>query len=320
MMTNWAYNNKKLGELFKNKRTDLVWTIRTLAQDSGISNYTISKAENGLSAITMETVVKLCHSLGINFSEFGLAVLDRPIKESGKIISELPKDIFFLEESDINHYFEALVENTVVLRIDELENLTQFVNSRPDQSNVILNNWRDEILSLPDLNGIPAHPFADNLDITDIGSLSERVEENIFYLPTLTDTFILESFQRGAVILPADVAQYIKARRYNLSFSLASLETDVGRSDNFISLLENNALTQIKLNGIVAINNILSINDEILSMYWAAYEFQSGIANYHSKKPENPITNTKDGKVVANFLVYFSRWLSCLGIQKRQNQ
>ena len=107
---------------------------------------------------------------------------------------------------------------------------------------------------------------AQNLDLSTL-PYPEEISKNSFW-----DIYIL-----GGIITLKDVGVYIRRVRQNKNLSLRDLAKKVSTTHTAIRRLEMGAIERIDIADLIAVDRAIGVENDILTLCWAAGEFHTGI-------------------------------------------
>ena len=112
----------KIGERIKQRRMELEWSQRDLAEKMGYNHSTITRIETGKIDISQSRVVQFSEVLGVS-----IAYLMGWIEEEEQKKNDIQADIILKMRTDST--FMSVVENLYKLDNDKLETINQMLNT-----------------------------------------------------------------------------------------------------------------------------------------------------------------------------------------------
>lgn len=258
---NWLLDTRQLKGL----------DVRALSRLSGVNISLISRIENGLAIPTFPTLVRLCAGLDVNpdlFSEqLGLEkIRSKHLVRPDRSSYVLPGYLTLIDLVA----FQSVYRFTAVAAEDDLVAL-----------------WKVIIEKTPDFQG-------DSLEIatTQIRQATTPVSRSpIPYPPKIPNYELRDIFAEGGVIALSDAGYYMRACRQNAHLTLVDLQNSLHISRIVLGRMETGRLGRIQFDDVVKIDQYLEENGDILSMFWAAFEYHLGIEAFRLTIDNEAITN-----------------------------
>ncbi len=282
-------DKKNLGQWLKSKRLELDLNIRELAKASELTIAQISRIENGLSGITILTLVKFCRGIGVGgggFSdEFDLhSVVKLTASQQFNNLDENKKEKF--SSKDVIAFVNFLIKET-------------------KYANDLLLQWLSE--SIAEYQYVSIHAAEEEAIGYIENIFNDPQSELAFPYPEHIKTETLDSLLHPqAVMTFQDAGNYIRATRRKFNTSIEVLAQDTGISFSTLSNLERGVMERIKLNDILKLERVLNGKGRIFVIFWLAAEFHSHVWKYEDDYVGRQWR--KEEFLLAKILVKIVRW------------
>jgi transcriptional regulator with XRE-family HTH domain len=236
------------------RRDKLKYDLKTVSKLTGVDASTISRIENQKTQATLDTVIRICDGLEIDFT-----YLIRELMGT----KEIPTVDYFRPQNEIRFptidYFD-------------LDRFLDRFRQSSDWGCHFLAQWITQVAAnQAKEDGLAPPPPITDTDIAHMLTKSSVYEFRLHYpAEHLFAEDIFRIFQNGGVLIFADVGSYVREIRRARNTTLASLHKSTERSTSVLSRVETGALERIKLDDVLAVNEQLSGQNEILGMFWAA--------------------------------------------------
>ena len=112
----------KIGERIKQRRTELNWSQRDLAEKMGYNHSTITRIETGKIDISQSRVVQFSKVLGVSIA-YLMGWVDEETEQKNDFIAEA------VLKMRTDSTFMSVVENLYKLDKDKLETINQMLNT-----------------------------------------------------------------------------------------------------------------------------------------------------------------------------------------------
>ncbi|MBN2147213.1 MAG: XRE family transcriptional regulator [Anaerolineales bacterium] len=269
--------------------------LQDISDKSGLATSLLSRIENDLTQVTLSSAVCICHGLEISLPELAkeLEIYESMPKCQSMRVIHSSSSTFVL--ADVEKFLELYSQdNEAAAGI-----LEEGVNNLPDPSTT---QYRERIKS---------HPVSDRYRSRPIHPALYRYRSTP-YPADIPAGEIKVVFKEGGILIPADIGAYARSLRtaISLNISLRGFAAKTGISRSALSRLETGLTDRILLDDIIALDQFLQTEGEILSIGWAAGEFQTGvIREKHASSPTpQPKRWTPEEYAVANALIRILRW------------
>ncbi|GAB1472100.1 hypothetical protein MASR2M66_29780 [Chloroflexota bacterium] len=294
---------EKLSFWLREKRLSQKMDVRELSLASEVTTAQISRIENKISGITVNTLIRL--SYGLDFE----------IKDVLKVIGIPLKHILFRGAT-----MEKNADKPIP-RIEDAYAIWQYYRDEPQKAKALMYDGygmvelqlgslsKDELPLAFDTawkalqtNGFDHNPLKSPLEM-EYGHFAEIVA-------------------CGGVVTKRDIGVFVEKRRMELGFSQKALEEGSGVSQSVISRLENGMIDRLLFENILSLDKTLAMHGELIVLAWIAGEYESGVsllkyknkAEYRDRKILYQEWES-EAKVWADALVTISRWHYTMSIQ-----
>ncbi len=227
-----------------------------LAELSGLESSTIGRIENGRTNPTLFAVIRICYGLGLSQKHFMHAI---------------GLNAFLSEHQG------ARSDTGEVLTIEDIEAFFSFYRNQPMEAKGYLYKTFGWIRFLAGKSSAESMESdgaeiigemirAQNLDLSTL-PYPEEINKDAFW-----SIYIL-----GGVITLKDVGVYIRLIRQSKNLSLRDLAKEVNTTHTAIRRLEMGAIERIDIADLIAVDRVIGVENDILTLCWAAGEFHTGI-------------------------------------------
>lgn len=227
-----------------------------LAELSGLESSTIGRIENGRANPTLYAVIRICYGLGLSQKHFMHAI---------------GLSAFLSEHQG------SRSDKGEVLTIEDIEAFYSFYRNQPMEAKGYLYKtfaW---------IRFLAGKSSADSMERDGAEIIGEMIRAQNLDLSTLPypeeinkDDF-WSIYILGGVITLKDVGVYIRWIRQNKNLSLRDLAKEVNTTHTAIRRLEMGAIERIDITDLVAVDRAIGVENDILTLCWAAGEFHTGI-------------------------------------------
>lgn len=285
------------GDILRTIRRDRGLDLKELEQTSGVAISLISRLENNLSQPTVTSAVSLAYALHVPLSELASAMGIKGL---------------LTRYNDGKFQFQPNV-----LNIQDIESFLVFYNTEFTHAKELMRHFYGRVIRTqnPQLNEFDAF-----LEAADKIAEATRPIGNRYVplpYPTELDPSYLEQtlVHQGILIFP-DVGYYIRKERIKSNKTMMDVAEQAGVSHSAISRLERGAIERINLNEIIAIDNILGLEGEVLSMCWSAGQFHTGVIRNIAQdlEVEPPLAWPEEYYALAEAVIKLERWYTSLNI------
>jgi|GEM_PF-3636474 len=247
---------KKLASWLKNKRIASGMDVRELSMQSFVATSQISRVENDLSGMTVNTLVGLGYGLGFELED----VLDRLNISRTFIGSKRRRQ-----------------SKPLIPHIGDAYSLWLLFRDEPQKAKSLMYDGYNQAQSaaLDEENGA----LPKTLDV-----VWEALQGGLnFFAPlpypdVMPSTLFLEAYMCKAVLTYRDLGFAFSKKRVEFDLSQRELAKRTGISHSVISRLEGGILERVYFEYIVEIDDALSMDGQLLAMAWEVGEYESGIS------------------------------------------
>lgn len=287
---------EKLSNWLRDQRIQSQLDVRELSAKSFVTTAQISRIENNLSGITINTLVGLGYGL-----DFGL---DEVLSEL-KIYPHFPrlKNDLVGEESDLP-----------IPRIDDAYAVWLFFRDQAQRAKGLMYDGYHQVQS--HLGNKDDDTMQKSLDA--VWEALQAHSNKFFPLPYpagMTEDHSLDIYSRGGAITNRDLGVRLKATRVEKSLSLRELADKTKISYSVLSRLEHGIIERVYFEYILKLDQALTMDGELIALAWEAGEYESGFSllNYvNEKKMELQKYDYKDwepvSKAWADTFITICRW------------
>jgi transcriptional regulator with XRE-family HTH domain len=227
-----------------------------LAELAGLESSSIGRIENGRTNPTLYAVIRICFGLGLSQKDFMYAI---------GLSTFLPE------------HQGARSDKGEVLTIEDIEAFYNFYRNQPMEAKGYLYKtfaW---------IRFLAGKSSAETMERDGAEIIGEMIRAQNLDLPTLpypeeigNDSF-WEIYISGGVITLKDVGLYMRRVRQNKNLSLRDLAKAVNNTHTAIRRLEMGAIERIDITDLIAVDRVIGVENDILTLCWAAGEFHTGI-------------------------------------------
>ena len=287
---------EKLSNWLRDQRIQSQLDVRELSSKSFVTTAQISRIENNLSGITINTLVGLGYGL-----DFGL----------NEVLSEL----------NIYCHFPRLKND----RVDDESDLPI---PRIDDAYAVWLFFREEAQRAKGLMYDGYLQVRNHLGEKDDDTMQKSMDavwealqahsNKFFPLPYpagMTEDHSLAIYARDGVVTNRDLGVRLKATRVEKSLSLRELADKTKISYSVLSRLEHGIIERVYFEYILKLDQALAMDGELIALAWAAGKYESGFSllNYvNEKKMEMQKYDYQDwepvSKAWADTLITICRW------------
>ena len=287
---------EKLSNWLRDQRIQSQLDVRELSSKSFVTTAQISRIENNLSGITVNTLVRLGYGL-----DFGL---DEVLSEL-KIYPHFPrlKNNWMREESDLP-----------IPRIDDAYAIWLFFRDEAQRAKGLMYDGYLQVQS--HLGEKDDDTMQKSMDA--VWEVLQAHSNKFFPLPYpagMTEDHSLAIYARDGVFTNRDLGVRLKATRAEKSLSLRELADKTKISYSVLSRLEHGIIERVYFEYILKLDQALEMDGELIALAWAAGEYESGFSllNYvNEKKMELQKYDYQDwepvSKAWADTLITICRW------------
>ncbi len=251
--------SQKIGIWLKNTRQSKNLTLPQLAHLAGLSHASLSRIENGASAVTLFTLVRIFYAFNYYFTalydDLGLPNLNLPpISDKAR---ESLDDYPSLTITDI--------EDFVALHAKKPAAASQIIEKMLDVKSVDLLNLEG---LLPQENLRQIFQQYVNWEYTEYPPITLDTYRNIYW--------------SGGVMTMTDLGNYIKGCRVDQGLSLNKLGKDVNLTHGGLSKFEKDISEKVKFVDLLNLDQALSLGGELLAIAWRVADLYTGVMRIKS--------------------------------------
>jgi transcriptional regulator with XRE-family HTH domain len=248
----------KLTDWLRAKRLKSKLDVRELSAQSFVATSQISRIENNLSAITINTLVGLGYGL-----DFGL----KEVMDELEIRPYFPK----LRNRKINR--DA---NMQIPQISDAYSMWLFYRDEPQRAKGLMYDGYHQVREqIGNENGTDLQKSFDMV----WEALQDSDEFSALpYPPEIKLDHFLEIYSNNGAITNKDLGISLAMRRAENNLSQRELAKKTKISHSVISRLERGFIDRVFFDYVVTLDNVLVMDGELIAFAWAAGEYQSGIS------------------------------------------
>ena len=230
--------------------------IGELSKLCGLATSMISRIENGVSAVTFNTVVRLCFGLGIDSRSFSEQLT------ISRIDSKRPIDPFYTSH--------ILPPHLTILDIEAFKLAYRF-DILAAQGDLIV-SWKNILERRKDFHGDSFQAAT-----TQIKNATTALSRIPLEYPSLGCFELEDIYGEHGVIALVDAGNYLREIRQDKFKTLVEFQEASQISRNILRRIENGQMERIRFSDILMLAQLFEKGDSILSMFWAAFEYHTGI-------------------------------------------
>lgn len=287
---------EKLSFWLREKRLSQKMDVRELSLASEVTTAQISRIENKISGITVNTLIRL--SYGLDFE----------IKDVLKVIGLPLKHILFRKT--------AMKKNMdkPIPRIEDAYAIWQYYRDEPQKAKALM--YDGYSLAALKLGTISEDEQSLAFDAVWKALQTNNFEQTSLSFPLEMEyEYFAEILSCGGVVTKQDIGVCLEKRRVELGFSQKDLEVKSGISQGVISRLENGMIDRLFFENIISLDKSLNMHGELVQLAWNAGEYESGVSllRYKNKADYRDIKIAyqeweSEAKAWADAFVAISRW------------
>ena len=249
-----------------NERNSSGMDTKTFAGLSGVASSLVNHIENKESAITISTLVKICHGLGKLPNEF--------FNILGFSSSPPP----YLQQARYGAHASANLPNC--LTIEDIDAFLRYYSSEAQHAKSFLYLFYGRLLRITDssLDTQSANYIAAEKISSAAFEHIALGAEPIPYPTTLQKKVLDNSFVNYGVTTLDDVGYYLRLARISHEKTLKEVSDLTSISESILSRIERGLNSRVRLSDILDLDRFYEENGKILGMYWLAAEFETGIS------------------------------------------
>jgi transcriptional regulator with XRE-family HTH domain len=344
---------QRIGLWILNTRKYKGLDIRELSKQSGVAIGMISRIENGLSIATFSTIVRLCFGLGVkaeSFSEqIGIASIqhkyqinpDRSSYTLPVYLTILDLEAFKLvyrfdeaaARDDLISLWKTLLEMIeLVERKAETRDKTErdfldmvfdkyAVTDVMNPSQQAINRFQEDQKKIARIR--VGNGDALQISTAQINNATATKKRTPLEYPLMGNFELSDILRSGGVISLLDAGQYLKNFRQQKQKTLINLQDSLDISRNVLSRIEYGDMERVRVSEIAMVDQLLEAEGRILTMFWAAFEYNTGIeAARLTQNRETEIKTTQKAAVSSyldpfqDTLIRIARWYQCYPINQ----
>jgi transcriptional regulator with XRE-family HTH domain len=283
-------NLKDINKWLKEKREAKSYNINELAYQSDLTNAVISRIENGVSAITLTSLVKLLKGLESNFFE-----LAKDIDGLKYVRSYWPR--FWNQQG---------VETESSLSIRDLIAFVNFYRQEKSFAEDRLIHW----FSLPLSQHLDCQ--LDNAKeqakkyVNDMLERRPKDTKPIPYPREIGLHILKSTLIKKSVLIYSDAGTFLRKTREKHKLTLKELDDLSHISRSTLSRIERGELERIKIDDITRLDWTLNAEGDLIAMFWAAARFHASILC--------PKCTERDF-IIMESLIRIRRWMQATSLQ-----
>ena len=291
----------RFGQWLRETRESKNLDLRTLSKLSGITTSIISRIENGLSAVTFNTVVGLC---------FGLAVTPKTLLEKLAVVS-----INFRRALQAEYSLYTIPSYLTILDLEAFKLAYRF--DRLATQEILITSWKNILEKRADFHGNAMQVAAVQIQnaISDIANTPLEYPHMVYH--DLPDVY----HSKGVISL-VDAGHYLRGVRQNRGLTLVALQETSHISRIVLGRIENGTMKRIRFCDMVKLVQLLG-DEDILPMFWAAFEYHAGIEAIRTTR--EPGSEVKIALRSVDFaidpledtLLRIARWYQCYPLRDK---
>lgn len=247
---------EKLTAWLKNKRIKSKLDVRELSLQSFVATSQISRIENNLSDVTINTLVRLGYGL-----DFGL------------------NDV--LNELKISPYFPKLKNKkqpgALIPKIEDAYSIWLLFRDEAQKAKGLMYDGYDQVQNIiGDASGSKAPQSFDT-----VWEALQADSDRFVPLPYPTGlelNHFEEIYSRSGAITNSDLGICLAQKRLELGLSQRELAKKTEISHSVISRLESGSIERVYFEYAIQIDKALKMNGELLVLAWESGEYESGIS------------------------------------------
>jgi transcriptional regulator with XRE-family HTH domain len=253
----------KIGAWLKETRRRNGLTLPQLAYLAGLSHGQFSRIENGLSAVTLFTLVRIFHAYTFTFTaiygELDLPQLNPPAWKDEVVIGGLD-EYPALRIGDIEDFIDLHMKNPS----SALQLLMRLVDLTPAASVYKRNGSMSQNQSLLDLFRL-------------------YIDRDYAEYPPVTLQTYQKIYLSGGVLMLADLGRFIKDCRLAQGKSLRQLAKEVGITHRSLINFEKAISEKLKFVDLIKLDQALSLKGELIAVAWRVAELYTGVLRIKSQ-------------------------------------
>jgi len=301
--------NFNFGHWLKTNRTQNGWSIKQLANSSGLGTGTISRIENDASSPNLVTAIRLLRGLGLSFPDLVNAFPELHVP-SLVMPSTKPPYSGWITIHDVEAFINTCYQDPQVgteifiSLLNEIYFASQTSHRGGDGSS--------GPFSTSDLEKI-GPPFVTQ-DLYKLLSAHPLYQYEINYPVGLTSKKIKDIFLNGGALSFEAIGAYIRRLREekNVTFRELDLPSKISASD--MSRFESGAISKIKLEDVISLDRALGEDGVIFAMYWQSdqlysLQFRRGRSGMGNVKSQGW---TKQEALLVSGFIKLTRWFAYL--------
>lgn len=250
------------GKWLRQKRTEQGIVLKKLVKLSGISLGAISRIETGANRPTVFSALLLCEGLGESLND--LIAETTTIQMDGRISVQQDNQSDMLTTGDVSTFVHFVEEHPKQGRerfVDLLENgfrrVSDAINGASQADSHTSRIYLEPLLTIRFGSGDVGLPFSIKFDIE--------------YPSPVPFQVIRETVYRGGAFIRTDLAEYVKHLRHKKQMPLQELAEGLQSSNSVLSRIETGALTWIKLEDLLKLDEFFEDRGRIATIGWNIY-------------------------------------------------
>ena len=254
-------------------------SLTELGNRAGITHSQLSRIENGVSALTLFSLIRMLHGMNYSFTSlFSEKIID----------SKFPLPSIYLEEKTESYQYP-------VIKFSDIDSFVHFILYRKNARIIIAKwikhylknytSWADETIAvlMDEAITLLTFPSVDNRE----GSLYE----NLCYPIDIGVDKLRKIYLSGGVLLMRDIGAYIRNQRIASNLSLRALSSRIVFSHPGLIKLESNIGDRVIFSDILKLDRALGVDGELVALAWRAGELYLGVHRIYERK-EFPLPYT----------------------------
>lgn len=256
----------------KDARKRMGLTLTELGNQTGITHSQLSRIENGVSALTLFSIIRIFYGLNYSFTS---------LYSENIIDSKSPLPSIYLEEKKESYQFP-------VLKFSDIDSFVHFILYRKIARDFVAKwlrhfieihtSWTEETIDvlMDEAITLLAHPSVDNRQGSQF--------ENLCYPIDISIEKLKNNYLSGGVLLMKDIGAYIRTQRLEKNISLRALSSQVDLSHPGLSKLESDMSDRTLFSDILKLDRALGTDGELVALAWRAGELYLGAHRIYERK------------------------------------
>ena len=268
-------------------------TLTELGNRSGLTHSQLSRIENGVSDLTLFSLIRIFNAFNYSFTS---------LFSENLFNSKFPLPSIFLDGKKESYQYP-------VLRLGDIENFVYFILYRKNARNFIakwlkhyIENytmWTEEAISglLDEAITLLTFPSDDR---------EGSMYENLCYPMDISINKLRNIYLSGGGLIMRDVGAFIRNQRLEKNLSLRALSSKVNISHPWLSRLETGLTDRTLFSDILNLDQELEFEGDLVAFAWRAGELYLGIHKIYDRK-EYPIPySRRDLEWIDRLIIVFS--------------